>query len=248
MEHMGATARTGYSRSVSALGAVYQDVTAAFLASRAPRTPTLFLAQAMLADDRSLIEDRRVRTLYPPWEYARLVARAKQLAGLDRTAQLEALARQVAGIRDTIRAGGRIVTGTDSPIDFNVVSLHMNLRAMVRYGLTPYEALVTATRASGEFLDQPLGVVRAGAFADLAIVEGDPLARIEDAASVRMVIKDGAPHSIDELLAPYPTQPLETALGGASWFVCETEPQFWWHHPDWLERARATCCDGACGV
>jgi len=247
MEHMGATARTGYSRTVSLLGGVYQDVTAAFLASHAPRTPTLFLAQAMFPDDRSLIDDKRTRTLYPPWEYARLTARLAQLQAQDRTSQLENLARQVAGARDVLRAGGRIVTGTDSPIDFNAVSLHMNLRAMVRYGLTPYEALVTATRASGEFLAQPLGAVRTGYFADLAIVDGDPLARIEDAAAVTTVVRAGVPHTVEELLGAYPTQPLASA-GAPRRFVCETPPQFWWHDPAWLEAARATCCDGGCGA
>jgi Tol biopolymer transport system component len=247
MEHMGATARTGYSRTVSLLGGVYQDVTAAFLASHAPRTPTLFLAQAMFPDDRSLIDDRRTRTLYPPWEYARLTARLAQLQAQDRTAQLEALARQVAGARDVLRAGGRIVSGTDSPIDFNAISLHMNLRAMVRYGLTPYEALVTATRASGEFLGQPLGVVRGGHFADLAIVDGDPLTRIEDAAAVTTVVRAGVPHTVEELLGAYPTQPLASAAVPRR-FVCETPPQFWWHDPAWLEAARATCCDGGCGL
>jgi len=248
MEHMGATARTGYSRTVSALGGVYQDVTAAFLASHAPRTPTLFLAQAMFPDDRSLIDDKRTRTLYPPWEYARLTARLAQLQGQDRTAQLEALARQVAGARDVLRAGGRIVTGTDSPIDFNAVSLHMNLRAMVRYGLTPYEALSTATRASGEFLGQPLGVVRAGAFADLAIVDGDPLTRIEDAAAVTTVVRAGVPHTLEELLGAYPTQPLASGAAAPRRFVCETPPQFWWHDPAWLEAARSSCCDGGCAA
>jgi hypothetical protein len=146
-----------------------------------------------------------------------------------------------------LRAGGRIVTGTDSPIDFNAISLHMNLRAMVRYGLTPYEALVTATRASGEFLGQPLGVIRPGHFADLAIVDGDPLTRIEDAAAVTSVVRAGVPHTVEELLGSYPTQPLASAAAPRR-FACETPPQFWWHDPAWLEAARATCCDGGCGA
>jgi hypothetical protein len=40
-----------------------------------------------------------------------------------------------------LRGGGRVVTGTDSPIAITAVSTHMNLRAMVIYGLSPYEAL-----------------------------------------------------------------------------------------------------------
>jgi Tol biopolymer transport system component len=251
MEHMGATARTGYSRTVSALGRVYQDVTAVFLSSHAPRTPTLFTSTAMFAEDRSLIDDPRTRALYPPWEYARLRARAAQMAALseaDRAAMLAQLAGNVAEIIRTIRGGGRIITGTDSPIDFNAVSLHMNLRAMVRYGLTPYEALVTATRQSGEVLGQPVGVIRPGAFADLTVVEGDPLSRIEDAARVVQTIKNGEPYAIADLIAPFAEHAARAEAPAPRQFVCQAEPEYWWHHPDYLHEARASCCDGACRI
>jgi Tol biopolymer transport system component/imidazolonepropionase-like amidohydrolase len=247
MEHLGATSRTGYSRTVSALGVTYQDVTAAFLASRAARTPTLFTSTALLADDRSLVDDPRIRALYPPWEYARLQERAKQMAGMDRTTILASLQRNVAEVARTVRAGGRIVTGTDSPIDFNAVSLHMNLRAMVRYGMTPYEALVTATSASGEYLDEPVGVIAPGAYADLVVVDGDPLARIEDAAKVAKVIKHGQVHTIAELIAPFANQSVHAALDDRRRFVCEAPSEYWWHDPAFLAHARASCCDGACG-
>jgi imidazolonepropionase-like amidohydrolase len=247
MEHLGATSRTGYSRTVSALGFTYQDVNAAFLASRAARTPTLFTSTALLADDRSLVDDPRVRALYPPWEYARLQERAKQMAGMDRTAILASLERNVAEVARTVRAGGRIVTGTDSPIDFNAVSLHMNLRAMVRYGMTPFEALVTATSASAEYLDEPLGVIAPGAYADMVVVDGDPLVRIEDAAKVSKVIKHGAVHTIAALTAPFSGQSAHAALDDRRSFACEATPEYWWHEPAFLAHARASCCDGACG-
>ena len=251
MEHMGATARTGYSRTVSALGRIYQDVTAVFLNSNASRTPTLFTSTAFFADDRSLIDDPRTRALYPPWEYARLQARAAQMAALpaaDRASMLASLEANVAEVVRTVRSGGRIVSGTDSPIDFNGVSLHMNLRAMVRYGLTPYEALVTATRQSGEFLAAPLGVVRPGAFADLSVVDGDPLTHIEDAAKVVRTIKNGEAFTVADLIAPFAPHQAVVAAASPRRFVCETEPEYWWHHPDYLNQARASCCDGACQV
>ena len=255
MEHMGATARTGYSRTVSALGRIYQDVTAVFLNSNASRTPTLFTSTAMFADDRSLIDDPRTRALYPPWEYARLKARAAQMAALpdaDRDSMLASLEGNVAEVVRTVRSGGRIISGTDSPIDFNGVSLHMNLRAMVRYGLTPYEALVTATRQSGEFLAAPVGVVQPGAFADLTVVDGDPLSHIEDAAKVVRTIKNGESYSIADLIAPFAPHAAPHAATAAAAsprrFVCETEPEYWWHHPDYLNEARASCCDGACRI
>src|SRR3546814_13880451 len=57
MEHLGATNRYGYSRTVTALGAGYQDVTALFTAAQAGRTHTLFFACVLLGEDASLAED-----------------------------------------------------------------------------------------------------------------------------------------------------------------------------------------------
>jgi len=248
MEHLGATSRTGYSRTVSALGNIYQDVNAAFVTSKAARTPTLFTSTALLGDDRSLVDDPRVKALYPPWEYARLLERAKQMAAMDRAPILASLARNVAEVARTVRAGGRITTGTDSPIDFNAVSLHMNLRAMVRYGMSPFEALVTATSASGAYLDEPLGAIAAGNYADLIWVDGDPLARIEDAAKVTKVIKHGEVYTVADLVGPFADHTQHAALDRGRRFVCEASAEYWWHEPDFLAQARASCCDGACGI
>ena len=62
-------------------------------------------------------------------------------------------------------------------------------------GFSAMEALVAATRLGGELMGRPgeLGVVKAGALADLLLVEGDPLADIEVAIQrVRWVMKGGA--------------------------------------------------------
>lgn len=246
MEHLGATARTGYSRTVSALGNVYEDVGKAFLATGAPRTPTLFISTVLFAEDRSLVDDRRIKTLYPPWEYARLLDRAKQMTSVDREPLLASLKNNVAQIRDTIRGGGVIISGTDSPIDFNAVSLHMNLRAMVRFGLTPYEALVTATRASGEFLDEPLGLIRKGAFADLLVSSGDPLTRIEDAAQVSITIKNGEVFTPEDLMRPFAAHMQTAQATPRGGFACTTSPEYWWHGAAYLDHARNSCCDGGC--
>jgi imidazolonepropionase-like amidohydrolase len=66
-------------------------------------------------------------------------------------------------------------------------------------GFSPMETLVAATRLGGEIMGRPgeLGVIQAGALADLLLVAGDPLADIEmlqDRAAIRMVMKDGALH------------------------------------------------------
>ncbi|MBR7619750.1 PD40 domain-containing protein [Phenylobacterium sp. 20VBR1] len=247
MEHIGATSRFGYSRTTSPMGTSYQDVTALFVHSGARRTPTLFSSSAMYGTDRSLVDDPRIKALYPPWEYARLLERAEQAAAGDPSVALSSLAQNVEHLRDILRSGGRVVTGTDSPIDFNGISLHMNLRAMVKYGLTPYEALTTATRFSGEFLDQPFGTLTVGALADLVVTEGNPLVRIEDAAAVRHVMKGGEVFDIATLIAPFkdvahaevtPVKALAARKGGQ-----------WWHEAAYVESGRAACCvDPFCAV
>jgi imidazolonepropionase-like amidohydrolase len=86
------------------------------------------------------------------------------------------------------------------------VDLHLNLQAMVRYGMTPYEALQTATRIPARQIGvaRDLGSVQAGKLADLAFVQGDPLTHIEDAANVRMIMTDGHLRTVQSLLSPYP--------------------------------------------
>lgn len=66
-------------------------------------------------------------------------------------------------------------------------------------GFSTMEAIMAATRLGGELMGRPgeLGVVKAGALADLLLVEGDPLADIailQDRGALRMIMKDGALH------------------------------------------------------
>lgn len=245
MEHLGGTSRLGYSRTMSRLGAAYQDVAKVFVHSGITCTPTIFTANALLGEDRSWIDDIRIKTLYPAWEYARLKERSRVMAGPNRLVTMAELERNVAQVRQLLREGGHIITGTDAPIDFLAISLHLNLRAMVRYGVTPYEALLTATRYPGEFLGEPLGTIAKGALADVVLVEGNPLQRIEDAANVDRVVKNGEVLSVEDLLAPFvatqvhqhgrnkTSPPLRTAVN---------DPRFWWHGEEFVENSRACCC------
>jgi len=74
-------------------------------------------------------------------------------------------------------------------------------------GFSATETLVAATRLGGELMGQPgeLGVIKAGARADLLLVDGDPLADIailQDRRALRMIMQDGALH---KAVAPRPT-------------------------------------------
>jgi Tol biopolymer transport system component len=250
MEHVGATNRLGYSRTFTGqgagfgIGAAYQDCITLFNTSGAVRTPTLFVSMTLFREDTSLVTDRRVTTLYPSWEYASLQASVTSAKTTDQTANRICLANQVAQLVAMQRGGGRVMTGTDSPIDHTAVSTHMNMRAMVKYGMTPYEVLVTATRTPGEFLQEPIGQVRPGYYADLVAVDGNPLARIEDAAAVRMVMTGGVPYTVDQLLEPFLAASPQASA--SPMLAAAPDPpanrRYWWHDPHYIEAGRRSCC------
>jgi imidazolonepropionase-like amidohydrolase len=84
------------------------------------------------------------------------------------------------------QAGARMMAGTDAPIPGVVpgFSLHDELKLLVAAGLTPYEALRTATANVAEFLGQPdeFGTVTVGSRADLLLLDANPLTDVANAA------------------------------------------------------------------
>ncbi len=139
-----------------------------------------------------------------------------------------------------------MITGTDSPISPNAVSTHLNLRAMVAYGMTPYDALSTATRIPGEFLEEPIGRIVPGHYADLVVLGGDPLTDIDQAANVRQVIAAGVCYTVPELLEPFVTAAPAIAASPilAAPAAHPSNDRYWWHDARWVEEGRHACCDG----
>lgn len=86
---------------------------------------------------------------------------------------------QTAVIKTLRRTDTRFLLGTDAgnPLTLAGFSVHDELATLVADGgFTPYEALLTATRNVGEFLNDPsVGRIDVGARADLVLVERDPL-------------------------------------------------------------------------
>jgi adenine deaminase len=85
------------------------------------------------------------------------------------------------------------------------ISTHLSLQAMVKYGMTPYEALRTATYFPAKTMGvaDDLGTIEPGKLADLVFVKGNPLQDIKDSTNVQMVMKYGNIYTVDELISPY---------------------------------------------
>jgi imidazolonepropionase-like amidohydrolase len=100
----------------------------------------------------------------------------------------------VASFQLAHRAGVRIAAGADSgtPLNFHG-SLLPELSLMVKYGMTPLEAIrsATATAADCLGLGEAIGRVAPGYAADLIAVTGDPAERIEALADLRLVLVGG---------------------------------------------------------
>ena len=91
-------------------------------------------------------------------------------------------------------AGGVLLVGTDSPgAVFPGWGLHQELELFVEAGLTPMEALQTATVNAAKVLgkEDDLGALGAGKYADLVILDADPLENIQNTQRIHRVIYNG---------------------------------------------------------
>jgi len=92
-------------------------------------------------------------------------------------------------------AGVRFLAGTDSaaPNVFPGSSLHEDLAYLVQAGLTPMQSLQAATKSPAEFLGklQTQGTIEPGKFADLLLLDANPLDDIHNTQRIRAVLLHG---------------------------------------------------------
>ena len=123
-----------------------------------------------------------------PWSVQGANANSIKWLELGREAMWDSLTR-------ARKAGVKIVSGTDAGFMLpHGLSNHHELELLVRGGLTPLEAITAATQTAAELLEFPdIGTLHAGKFADLVLVEGNPLEDItvfQNQSNLR-VFKDG---------------------------------------------------------
>jgi Tol biopolymer transport system component len=192
-EHTSATSRRGYSPKMATMSRAYDDVIQLFGKSQRFLTPTMFgAAKGLFERDPDLKNDPRFK-LYPEWMQAQV---ATMGSGAD------AAAGNGKMVVDVMRAGGIVVAGTDTP---NAINLHGELAAYVKAGMTPFEALKTATVNPARALALDAGTIEPGRLADLVVVDGDPLTDITATRKVRRVIANGRVYEVNQLLNHRPT-------------------------------------------
>jgi imidazolonepropionase-like amidohydrolase len=117
----------------------------------------------------------------------------------------ENLGHAKANARRIFDAGIPVLAGTDTGVTgvFLGVASQVELELLVEAGLTPAQALRTATvnpaRALGRESD--FGAVEPGRVADLVVLDGDALSDIRNITKVHRVIKGGVVHDPGQLLA-----------------------------------------------
>jgi len=94
-----------------------------------------------------------------------------------------------------LKKGVKIVLGTDAGgFDWRDLNEAKEFEYYVNYGMTPQQAIRTATTTAAELLgwSDKMGTVEPGKWADLVAVSGDPLKDITELERVKFVMKAGA--------------------------------------------------------
>ncbi|MES2421331.1 MAG: amidohydrolase family protein [Pseudomonadota bacterium] len=126
---------------------------------------------------------------------------------------------RVAGILPMLqRAGVTIMAGTDAGFlnsyDYPGIGLHDELALYVKYGLTPSQALASATRAGPAWFGEMdrYGSIAQGKVADLVLLDRNPLQSIAATRAIRMVVVHGNAYdraALDAMLAATRTKVAE---------------------------------------
>jgi imidazolonepropionase-like amidohydrolase len=163
------------------------------------QVPTLIQLRAMARVQGRFFDDEERRAFTPP-------ALRQDMAPppADRLAvMVEQFSRAKALVGELHRLGVPMMAGTDLPGTERLpgFSLVDELELLVESGLTPSEALLTATRNPAMFLGtiDSLGTIARGKVADLVMLDANPLENIRNVGRVNLVMLAGKPYTSIEL-------------------------------------------------
>lgn len=104
---------------------------------------------------------------------------------------LDTTQAQREGFRKAVKAGVKIAYGTDAGVYPHGLNARQ-MTYMVRYGMTPMQAIQSATTVAAELMRKTdVGAVAPGRYADLIAVDGDAIADVSVLEHVAAVMKGG---------------------------------------------------------
>jgi imidazolonepropionase-like amidohydrolase len=129
-----------------------------------------------------------------------LDAKYRGMGGATTAEQMRSRTAQSLAVIGALHRGGvAIVPGSDTGLVG--YGLHREIEMYVEAGMTPFEAIQSATivsaRAMG--LDKEVGTIEVGKRADLVLVDGDPLTNIKDLRKVWRVVTNGRMYDAGKL-------------------------------------------------
>ena len=163
---------------------------------RAVRAGVASIEHGSLLDDEGirLMKERGTYLVADIYNDDYILSEYKRLNFPQKILDKEALVgkQQRENFRRAARAGVKIAYGTDAgvyPHGWN----GKQFAFMVRYGLTPMQAIQSATTSAADLLGwtDKVGAVAPGLYADLVAVDGDPLSDITELERVKFVMKGG---------------------------------------------------------
>ena len=149
--------------------------------------PTLAIQRMISQPESPAVHDNPDAKYVPIWDSDP----ADVIATFDPERHLPVtFAHRLSVIDDLQNAGVGILAGTDIGAGF---TLHQELELFVEGGLSPAEALRTATINPAKYLEreEELGTIVAGKFADIVLLNKNPLADISNTRSIDAVILQG---------------------------------------------------------
>lgn len=205
IEHLRGSSRLSFSSKQTSILNTYEDVDQILIQSGASLTPTVVVAGGFVdyaLRHPEMADNPQYVALYTP-AYRRGVASLNVLVGRNIGLVRHSLDNARASIKRLHDAGVQIVAGTDSPIFPYGLALIVELANYVEAGLTPADALRTATvnAAAAMGAADQIGTIRPGTLADLVITNGDPLTDVTALMNLTGVMKNGRYYPLDELLA-----------------------------------------------
>lgn len=141
--------------------------------------------EMLIAEDVTLVP-----TLSAPYRIARNVEQATK-ESLRKSGPV--YEHHIESFKQAVEAGVRIAGGTDAGTPFNYHGTNSTeISFMVEHGMDPIDAITAMTGTAAETIGlEDAGTLEAGSYADLLVIEGDPLEEVSLLREPTAVMKGG---------------------------------------------------------